>query len=134
MRYLRYLSPPRGRSYAHWGAFAAPARAQRDRCEARDDRELLRSSGISDKQPKRIHDLAQDRLDLFEECVDDAVFANGHAIGVSRSPRLSLNFDVEGDDHGFGRHRQVDVVDVDVSQTGVDNFGAGLRLIAELFE
>jgi teichuronic acid biosynthesis glycosyltransferase TuaC len=27
VRYLRYLSPPRGRSYAHWGAFAAPALA-----------------------------------------------------------------------------------------------------------
>jgi teichuronic acid biosynthesis glycosyltransferase TuaC len=27
VRYVRYLSPPRGRSYAHWGAFAAPALA-----------------------------------------------------------------------------------------------------------
>jgi glycosyltransferase involved in cell wall biosynthesis len=27
VRYLRYLSPPRGRTYATWGAFAAPALA-----------------------------------------------------------------------------------------------------------
>ncbi|QEC46275.1 glycosyltransferase family 4 protein [Baekduia soli] len=27
VRYLRYVSPPRGRGYAHWGAFAAPALA-----------------------------------------------------------------------------------------------------------
>jgi glycosyltransferase involved in cell wall biosynthesis len=27
VRYVRYLSPPRGRSYATWGAFAAPALA-----------------------------------------------------------------------------------------------------------
>ena len=25
VRYVRYVSPPRGRSYAHWGAWAAPA-------------------------------------------------------------------------------------------------------------
>ena len=25
MRYVRFVSPPRGRSYAHWGAWAAPA-------------------------------------------------------------------------------------------------------------
>src|SRR5689334_21281647 len=24
VRYLKFVSPPRGRSYAHWGAFAAP--------------------------------------------------------------------------------------------------------------
>ena len=27
VRYLKFVSPPRGRSYAHWGAFAAPALA-----------------------------------------------------------------------------------------------------------
>jgi glycosyltransferase involved in cell wall biosynthesis len=27
VRYLKFLSPPRGRSYAHWGAFAAPGLA-----------------------------------------------------------------------------------------------------------
>ena len=25
VRYVRFVSPPRGRSYAHWGAWAAPA-------------------------------------------------------------------------------------------------------------
>ena len=28
VRYVRFISPPRGRSYAHWGAWAAPALAR----------------------------------------------------------------------------------------------------------
>src|ERR1700712_3506020 len=27
VRYLKFVSPPRGRSYPHWGAFAAPSLA-----------------------------------------------------------------------------------------------------------
>src|SRR5579859_348995 len=76
----------------------------------------------------------QQALDLFEQGVDDAVLANRDAIRFRRAAGFGFSLDVEGDDHGLRGHGQVDVVDVHVAQPGMNDFGAGLGLIAQFFQ
>src|SRR5215472_43044 len=66
----------------------------------------------------RLEHASEHLLDVFDKCVDDAVFANAYTLQFGGALRVSFDLYVEGDDDRFGSVGQVDVVDVDVAQTG----------------
>src|SRR5215831_4741276 len=73
-------------------------------------------------------------LDVFDQCVDDAVFADAHTLELGRAFGVGFDADVEGNNHRLRRVREVDVVDVDVPEPRVDHLGSRLRLVAELLQ
>jgi len=53
-------------------------------------------------------------------------------VELGRTAGIRFGFDVEGDDQRLGGDREVDVVDVDVAQTRVDDLGPSFSLVAQL--
>ena len=89
---------------------------------------------VNDLVVARLEHAREHLLDVFDQAVDDAVLADGHALELGRTARISFRLDVEGDNQRLRRDGQVDVVDIHVAEAGMDDFGARFRLVAELLQ
>src|SRR5258708_16271806 len=89
---------------------------------------------VDDLLEPRLEHAREHSLDFFDEGVDHAVLADGHPLQLGRTAGVGFGLDVERDDQRLGGDCQVDVVDVDVAQASVNDFGAGLGLIAQLLQ
>src|SRR5260370_28250199 len=64
---------------------------------------------VDDLLEPRLEHACQHLLDLFDQGVDDAVLADGHALQLGRTARISFGLDIRRDDHPPGRHGQGEV-------------------------
>src|SRR5437764_3084197 len=108
--------------------------AASDRAAAGLERRAHPGVTVDDLLVARLEHAREHLLDVLDQGVDHAVLADAHALELRCASGISFGLDVERHDQCLRSHRQVDVVDVDVAKTRVDDFRARLGLVAELFE